>query len=48
MSGRIQKKIRKVAHKRFTAMIRAIGKLPFRQRLWFALRIIRGTSTKGG
>jgi len=42
MSGRVAKKIRKVANKRYMAMIRAIGKLPFKKRLWFAWRIVKG------
>lgn len=42
MNGRTAKKIRKVANKKFKAMIRAIGKLPFRKRLWFAWRIVKG------
>jgi len=48
MSARVHKKIRRVANKKFLAMVRAIGKLPFRQRLWFAWRIVRGVSAKGG
>ena len=42
MSGRAAKKIRKAADKRFTRMVRDIGRLPFRQRPWFAWRIVRG------
>ena len=47
MSERIHKKIRraarKAADKRFMGMVGQIGQLPFRQRLWFALRIIKGS-----
>jgi len=46
MSGRLHKKIRraarKAADKRFIAMVGQIGRLPFRKRLWFALKIIKG------
>jgi len=31
-----------VANKRFLAMVQQIGQLPFRRRLWFAWKIIRG------
>jgi hypothetical protein len=48
MNGRTAKKIRKAsskaADKRFMAMVGQIGQLPFRQRLWFALKIVKGTS----
>jgi len=46
MSGKVHKKIRraarKAADKRFMAMVGEIGHLPLRQRLWFALKIIKG------
>jgi len=46
MSGRLHKKIRraarKAADKRVIAMVGQIGHLPFRKRLWFALKIIKG------
>lgn len=42
MSGKVHKKIRKVADKRFKAMVRQIGLLPLRRRLWFARRIVKG------
>jgi len=46
MSEKVHKKIRrvarKVADKRFIAMVGEIGQLPLRQRLWFALKIIKG------
>ena len=47
MSGKMEKKIRQVARRdaneRFIAMIRQIGQMPFRKRLWFAFRVLRGT-----
>jgi len=46
MSGKVHKKIRKVARKQLVIMIRQIGKLPFRQRLWFAWRILKGTKKR--
>jgi hypothetical protein len=46
MSGKVDKRLRKEARKlanqRFMAMIRQIGLLPFRQRLRFAWRIVKG------
>jgi len=42
LSGRVHKKIRKAADKRLRKMIRAIGELPFRKRIWFAWRIVKG------
>lgn len=46
MSGKVQKKIRQVARRaadqRFKIMIRQIGQLPLRKRLWFAWKIAKG------
>jgi len=46
MSGRLHKKIRRAARKeadkRFMAMVGQIGRLPLRQRLWFAVKVIKG------
>jgi hypothetical protein len=47
MSGKMGKKIRQIARReaneRFIAMIRQIGQMPFKKRLWFAIRILKGT-----
>lgn len=42
MNGRTAKKARKKAGKRFIEMVRALGRLSLRQRLWFAWRVLRG------
>ena len=42
MSARVHKKIRKAAKKQLVTMLRQIGRLPFKQRIWFAWKIIRG------
>jgi hypothetical protein len=46
MSGKVHKKIRKVALKvadnRFKQMIRQIGLMPLRHRVRFALKILKG------
>jgi galactose-1-phosphate uridylyltransferase len=46
MSGKMGKKIRQIARReaneRFIAMIRQIGQMPFKKRLWFAIRILKG------
>jgi hypothetical protein len=43
MNGRTAKKVRAVANRRFMTMVGQIGQLPFRQRLWFAWRIVKGS-----
>ena len=46
MNNRVAKKTRKtarkIANKQFVQMLRSIGGLPFKKRLWFAWKIVKG------
>ena len=50
MNNRVAKKTRRtakrIANKQFVQMLRSIGRLPFKKRLWFAWKIIKGVRPK--
>jgi len=48
MAGRVHKKIRRVANKRFMLMLGSIAELPFRKRLRIAWMIVKGPRSNGG